>query len=242
MERQLLDLRRSGCGRASRATCGARSSSRAVTLGGSAVHRRAEPGRGAAASSSRRATACTCGCAFEASSTGPCHRCLEPARVPVKVRRERVSPDEQTATQGDDQLVSDYVDRDQVDVAALGARRAGARDPGEDPVPARLRRLVRRCGARLRRRSRPRLRRRRARIPAGRSCATSSGYNFAAAWQSPRRKHPRPVATSGAPALDLAPTLSECPQCHHPVRPHHACPNCGHYRGREVEPLAEVAP
>jgi large subunit ribosomal protein L32 len=40
----------------------------------------------------------------------------------------------------------------------------------------------------------------------------------------------------------LAPALSECPQCHHPVRPHHVCRNCGHYRGREVEPLAEVAP
>ena len=30
------------------------------------------------------------------------------------------------------------------------------------------------------------------------------------------------------------PTMSDCPQCHHTVRPHHACPNCGHYRGREV--------
>jgi len=39
-----------------------------------------------------------------------------------------------------------------------------------------------------------------------------------------------------------APSLSECPQCHHPVRPHHVCGNCGHYRGREVEPMADVAP
>jgi large subunit ribosomal protein L32 len=39
-----------------------------------------------------------------------------------------------------------------------------------------------------------------------------------------------------------APALSECPQCHQPVRPHHVCRNCGHYRGREVEPLTEAAP
>ena len=40
----------------------------------------------------------------------------------------------------------------------------------------------------------------------------------------------------------LAPALTECPQCHHAVRPHHVCANCGHYRGREVEPLTEAAP
>lgn len=30
------------------------------------------------------------------------------------------------------------------------------------------------------------------------------------------------------------PTISTCPNCSSPVRPHHACPNCGFYRGREV--------
>jgi large subunit ribosomal protein L32 len=39
-----------------------------------------------------------------------------------------------------------------------------------------------------------------------------------------------------------APSLSTCPQCHQPVRPHHVCSNCGHYRGREVEPLTQEAP
>ena len=39
-----------------------------------------------------------------------------------------------------------------------------------------------------------------------------------------------------------APALTVCPQCHHRVRPHHVCGNCGHYRGREVEPLADAVP
>ena len=33
------------------------------------------------------------------------------------------------------------------------------------------------------------------------------------------------------------PTLEECPHCHEPKQPHHACPNCGYYRGR---PAIEV--
>ena len=34
-------------------------------------------------------------------------------------------------------------------------------------------------------------------------------------------------------AIEL-PKLEECPHCHEPKRPHHACPNCGYYGGREV--------
>ena len=29
-----------------------------------------------------------------------------------------------------------------------------------------------------------------------------------------------------------APTVSTCPQCHKPRRPHFACANCGSYNGR----------
>lgn len=31
-----------------------------------------------------------------------------------------------------------------------------------------------------------------------------------------------------------APTLVECPQCHELKRPHHVCPFCGTYDGKEV--------
>ena len=30
------------------------------------------------------------------------------------------------------------------------------------------------------------------------------------------------------------PQLVACPQCHRPRLAHHACPNCGMYRGRQV--------
>jgi len=30
------------------------------------------------------------------------------------------------------------------------------------------------------------------------------------------------------------PATSVCPQCSEPKLPHHACPSCGSYKGREV--------
>ncbi len=30
------------------------------------------------------------------------------------------------------------------------------------------------------------------------------------------------------------PATSVCPQCNEPKMPHHACPSCGAYKGREV--------
>lgn len=31
-----------------------------------------------------------------------------------------------------------------------------------------------------------------------------------------------------------APALSACPQCHALKQPHHACPVCGYYKGRQA--------
>ncbi len=31
-----------------------------------------------------------------------------------------------------------------------------------------------------------------------------------------------------------APNLVECPHCHNLVLPHHVCPYCGYYDGKEV--------
>ncbi len=37
--------------------------------------------------------------------------------------------------------------------------------------------------------------------------------------------------------IELIP-VSSCTQCGSPRRPHHMCPTCKTYKGREIEPLA----
>jgi large subunit ribosomal protein L32 len=37
----------------------------------------------------------------------------------------------------------------------------------------------------------------------------------------------------------VKPSLSECPQCHTFKLPHHVCPECGYYKGKEVVSKAE---
>jgi len=34
--------------------------------------------------------------------------------------------------------------------------------------------------------------------------------------------------------------MSECPECGEMMRPHHACPHCGFYKGREIKSSDEV--
>jgi large subunit ribosomal protein L32 len=36
-----------------------------------------------------------------------------------------------------------------------------------------------------------------------------------------------------------APNLGQCPQCGETVMPHHACPKCGTYKGRQVTEIEE---
>jgi large subunit ribosomal protein L32 len=35
------------------------------------------------------------------------------------------------------------------------------------------------------------------------------------------------------------PQYSFCPQCHEPLVPHHICPHCGTYNGREIIKVEE---
>ena len=34
--------------------------------------------------------------------------------------------------------------------------------------------------------------------------------------------------------------MSRCPECDAMMRPHHACPECGQYRGREVVEPSDI--
>ena len=51
----------------------------------------------------------------------------------------------------------------------------------------------------------------------------------------PKRKHSKARRDKSRTHWKLTlPSLSKCPQCARPVRPHHTCPHCGYYRGRQV--------
>jgi large subunit ribosomal protein L32 len=51
----------------------------------------------------------------------------------------------------------------------------------------------------------------------------------------PKRKYPKSRQGKRRSHLRLdMPRLTECPQCHTPRLPHHPCPVCGTYRGREA--------
>ncbi|MCX8035788.1 MAG: 50S ribosomal protein L32 [Candidatus Sumerlaeia bacterium] len=52
----------------------------------------------------------------------------------------------------------------------------------------------------------------------------------------PRRRHSTTRRRKARTHDKLtAPTVSECPKCHQPIRPHRVCPHCGTYRDREYK-------
>ncbi|MBI2836071.1 MAG: 50S ribosomal protein L32 [Chloroflexi bacterium] len=51
----------------------------------------------------------------------------------------------------------------------------------------------------------------------------------------PKRKYAKARQGERRAHLKLnTPQLETCPQCSSPKRPHHACPACGYYAGREA--------
>ncbi len=56
----------------------------------------------------------------------------------------------------------------------------------------------------------------------------------------PKRKHSKSRRDKSRTHWKLAlPTLTRCLQCAQPIVPHHVCPRCGYYRGRQVMAVKE---
>jgi large subunit ribosomal protein L32 len=59
----------------------------------------------------------------------------------------------------------------------------------------------------------------------------------------PKRKYAKARQGQRRAHLGLiAPVLIDCPQCHSPKLPHHACLTCGSYAGREVIQIKTLKP
>ncbi len=57
----------------------------------------------------------------------------------------------------------------------------------------------------------------------------------------PKRKHSKARRNSRRANYKLtAPSLVACPRCHQLMKPHHVCPTCGHYNGKEVVEIKEI--
>jgi len=58
----------------------------------------------------------------------------------------------------------------------------------------------------------------------------------------PKRRHSKTRGRKRRTNWSLtAPNVIDCPHCHHPRLPHHVCPSCGYYNGRQVvEPKTEA--
>ncbi len=57
----------------------------------------------------------------------------------------------------------------------------------------------------------------------------------------PKRRHSRTRGRKRRTNWKVTmPNVSECPQCHNPKLPHHICPSCGYYKGRQIITPKEV--
>jgi large subunit ribosomal protein L32 len=57
----------------------------------------------------------------------------------------------------------------------------------------------------------------------------------------PKKKHSRSRRGKRAAHQFLATTtIVDCPECLAKMRPHHVCPSCGFYNGREIIPSEEI--
>jgi len=51
----------------------------------------------------------------------------------------------------------------------------------------------------------------------------------------PKQRHTKSRRNKRRSHLALKPEyLSLCPKCGSPILPHHMCPNCGYYKGKEI--------
>ncbi|MCL4467582.1 MAG: 50S ribosomal protein L32 [Deltaproteobacteria bacterium] len=57
----------------------------------------------------------------------------------------------------------------------------------------------------------------------------------------PKRKHSKSRTGKRRSSHKLsAPSLVACPRCHQLMKPHHVCPTCGYYAGKEVVEVKEI--
>ena len=141
---------------------------------------------------------------FACELTGPCQRCLEEAKVHVGVDATEYHQHEQD---GERWRTRNWLATTCTTTSSTSP--AGRATPWCWRCPPKIlcredcAGLCPRCGATAERRARSRLRSRRCPTRAGRSCASStcSAVCFAAEWLSPRKKRPRPAATSAARIL-----------------------------------------
>lgn len=57
----------------------------------------------------------------------------------------------------------------------------------------------------------------------------------------PKRKHSKSRTNKRRSAYKLtAPALVACPRCHQLMKPHHVCPTCGFYNGKEIVEIKEI--